>query len=538
MKAVIIASDYLKDTDGSYKVLEVNTNALVTPSNLYNYTNFSELDQIISSNNITTVEYIHSGGSSGEGVEDLSEKTHTDLISFSSYLINHISSSLNIPVIEHSANLGVVPDIEDSDSKLVIRQAYDQTAVFDTTYAKDNYEFLKLMHDTDINSIPKTYIPNVGSGSSFTFDSVGTTARDNGVYPNFLIKQRYPTDDYVQYPVFHRLETSGSDVASISSSVAQLKSSLQDGEILQEYIFNTGSLVHGNKLVTYRSVDLLYGSTLQSASLMDTYIQSNRIAYAGEGVDYISGSTEIQAWERPKFLQKLNTGITAKYGASSLLLSSSLETISGSVLTVSDTLSQISASLENLHSVGSGSYDLIHPSPSVVNTDILAIDQASVTIVYWNAVLTNGTKVALPLDTTLVIKDGELIKMTTPRELVYSTDDNLIPVYNKNTQTVESYAVSSSNFSVRAETGYAIDVNPNDTFLLSEIDGGNDEFIIVGNACACYGGASSGWYCASPCGANAGSYSGASSNVCCNNYPQVTNGTQYYIGPQVCGCSK
>ena len=537
MKAVIIASDYLKDVDGSYKVLEVNTNALVTPGNLHNYTNFSELDQLISSNNITTVEYIHSGGSSGEGVEDLSGKSTGDQGLFAPYLIQHISSSLNIPVIEHSANLGVVPDIEDGDNKLILRQAYDQTAVFDTTYAKDNYEFLKLMHDTDINSIPKTHIPNVGSGSSFTFDSIGSTARDNGVYPNFLIKQRYPTDDYVQYPSFHRVETSGSDAASIAASVAQLKSALQDGELLQEYIFNTGSLVHGNKLATYRSVDLLYGPTLQSASLMNTYVQSNRVAYAGDGVDYISGSTEIQAWERPKFLQKLNTGITSKYGDSSLLLSSSLQTISGSDLTLSNTLAQISASTEDLFRIGSGSYDLIHPTASTVTTDILAIDQASVTIVYWNATLTNGTKVALPLDTTIMVKNGEHIKMSTPRDFVYSTG-SLIPVYNKNNQVVESYAVSSSYFSVRAETGYAVDVNPNETLLLSEIDGGNDEYIIVGNACACYGGTETGWYCSSPCGWNSTSYSGTSPYMCCQTTPYVNNGTQYYIGPQVCGCSK
>lgn len=537
MKAVIVASDYLKDIDGSYKVLEVNTNALVTPSNLYNYTNFSELDQLISSSNITTVEYIHSGGSSGEGVEDLSEKTQENLTMFAPYLIDHISSSLNIPVIEHSSNLGVVPDIEDNDSKLIIRQAYDQTAVFDTTYAKDNYEFLKLMYDTDVTSIPKTFIPNVGSGSSFTIDSIGTTARDNGVYPNFLIKQRYPTDDYVQYPVFHRIETSGSDATSISASVAQLKSTIQDGELLQEYIFNTGSLVHGNKLATYRSVDLLYGSTLQSASLMDTYVQSNRVAYAGDGVDYISGSTEVQAWERPKFLQKLNTGITAKYGDSSLLLSSSLQTISGSLLTTNDTLSQISASLENITRIGSGSYDLIYPSASLVETDILSIDEASVTIVYWNAVLTNGTKVALPIDTSLIVKDGEHIKMSTPRNLVYDSG-SLIPVYNRNDQSVSSYAVSSSYFSVRAETGYSVDVNPNETFLLSEIDGGNDEFIIAGNSCTCYGGTSSGWYCATPCGAYAYQAAGFSSYMCCQNYPYVVNGTQFYIGPQVCGCSK
>lgn len=537
MKAVIIASDYLKDVDGSFKVLEVNTNALVTTDYTYNYANFSELDALISSNSITSVDYIMNGIGSGDSVEDLSEKTEDGTEYFTDSLINHISSSLNIPVTKHSGTLGLVPDIEDSDSKLIIRQAYDQTAVFDTTYAKDNYKFLKLMNDTNVNSIPKTYIPNIGSGSSFTFDSIGTTARDNGDYPNFLIKERFPTDNYVQYPVYHKIQTTGLDASSISASVAQLKSTLQDGEVLQEYIFNSSSLVHGNKLATYRSVDLLYGNTLQSASLLDTYVQSNRLAYEGDGVDYIPGSTEIQPWERPKFLQKLNTVITTKYGASSLLLSSSLEAISGSQLTEDHTLSQISASMGNLPRIGSGSYDLIAPTATVLSTDILKIQEATTTIVYWNAVLTNGTKVALPIDSSLIVKEGDYIKMSSPRKLTYNTDLE-IPVYNKNTETVTSYPVSSSNFSVRAEQGYSIDVEPNDTFLVSEIDGGNDEFLIMGNACNCYINYGSSLTCFVGCGSN-GLYvtvSSSGQSLCCLGTPV---GSSYQnIGTQVCGCSK
>ena len=537
MKAVIVASDYLKDIDGSYKVLEVNTNALITPSNMYNYTNFSELDTLITSNNITSVEYILTGGDNGEGVEDLSEKTQTDKVTFADYVIEHISSSLNIPVLTHQGSMGVVPDIEDSDSKLIIRQAYDQTAVLDTTHAKDNYKFLKLMHDTDSGSIPKTFIPNIGSGSAFTFDSIGDTARNNGSYPNFLIKERYPTTDYISYPVLHRIPVSGSDAQSVSFSVAELKSSLSDGQILQEYIFNTSSLVHGNKLGTYRSVDLVYGSNLQSASLVDTYIQSNRVAFSGDGVDYISGSTEIQPWERPKFIQKLNTGITAKYGDSSLLLSSSLTVISGSDITTSNTLSQISASIDSITRIGSGSYDLIHPSASLTDTDILSIEQASTTLVYWNATLTNGTKVALPIDTPILVKDEDYVRMSSPRALVYSTG-SMIPVYNSTTQAVESYLVSASYFTVRAETGYSIDVNPNDTLLISEKDGGNDEFIIAGNVCTCYYQTAGAWQCTSPCGSYASSYFSNSTYFCCNSYPYVYNGQFTYVGPQVCGCTK
>ena len=67
----------------------------------------------------------------------------------------------------------------------------------DETYAKDNFEFLKLMHGADSTSIPKTYF---NDGAGLSVDSLGDTLNDNGVLPNYIVKLRYPTIDYAQYP--------------------------------------------------------------------------------------------------------------------------------------------------------------------------------------------------------------------------------------------------------------------------------------------------------------------------------------------------
>jgi len=82
----------------------------------------------------------------------------------------------------------VTPNITDASNKLIIRQTYDSTALIDETYAKDNFEFLKLLYDESSSSIVNTYVNHPTLG----FDMIGTTIRDNGNYPNYIIKTKIP----------------------------------------------------------------------------------------------------------------------------------------------------------------------------------------------------------------------------------------------------------------------------------------------------------------------------------------------------------
>ena len=292
MRGVLVGTDYIQDTDGSFKILEINTNVGFVFSDCREYINEVAFDNFLIENEITKITYFLNKELPGQ-YGDLDENNNVNygtLHTFQNFLFDKCADkgiSLHVEVI--SPNAITVPYIEDSPNELILRQVYDSTALVDSTYAKDNFEFLKLMHDTESTSIPKTYFINETLG----FDTIGTNIRDNGVHPNFIIKERFPTTNYGIYPKVFKIDT--------IEELETLKTNLPENTLLQEYIVNTNNLVLG-KQVTYRTIDVLYGDTLNILNLFQPFEQTNPCPLP-ISVDY-NDNGEIQYWERPVYLQK------------------------------------------------------------------------------------------------------------------------------------------------------------------------------------------------------------------------------------------
>jgi hypothetical protein len=292
MRGVLVGTDYIQDTDGSFKILEINTNVGFVFSDCREYINEVAFDNFLIDNEITKITYLLNKELPGQ-YGDLDENNNVNygtLYTFQDFLFDKCADkgiSLHIEVISPRAI--TVPYIENSPNELILRQVYDTTALVDSTYAKDNFEFLKLMYDTESTSIPKTYFINGTLG----FDTIGSDIRDNGVHPNFIIKERYPTTNYGIYPKVFKIDT--------IEELETLKTNLPENTLLQEYIVNTDNLVLG-KQVTYRTIDVLYGDTLSILNLFQPFEQTNPCPLS-VSVDY-DDNNEIQYWERPVYLQK------------------------------------------------------------------------------------------------------------------------------------------------------------------------------------------------------------------------------------------
>lgn len=251
MRAVILGTDYVKDIDGSFKALETNTNIALSVNTL-THLDTGSFQQFISDGGFDKINLI----ASEANLEVFEWGTfENSQISFNGYLKQYCSGSgIDYSYIRIDESAITIPDIEDSETTLTIRISYDTTALIDSEYSGDNWGFLKLMYDGDSNSIPKTYI----NDDDFGFDSIGTTIRDNGVHPNYCVKKRVTPSDNNIYPIFHKINT--------IEELENLKNSLQVDEYIQEYIFNSNELLNG-KLKHYRSVDMVYGSELNSMNL-------------------------------------------------------------------------------------------------------------------------------------------------------------------------------------------------------------------------------------------------------------------------------
>jgi hypothetical protein len=286
MKAVLLGNDFIKDTDGTFKMLETNTNLALPLKPIASYINKDVLDQFLLDNDITDIDLIIPSVGIASSIDyDNSELSHS---TFHSYIIQNYGETYNVRTWTTKGDN--IPTVEDGPNKLIIRISYDTNALVDDTYCRDNFNFLKLMYDSNSNSIPSTYF---NDGGDLTIDGIGTSFRDNGNYPNLIIKKRYPTTDYLEYPKVLKVTT--------PQELIDIKNSLSSDELLQEYIVNTNDLLEG-KTKTYRHLSLVYGSDLSVLDLFEPYVHTNKVALS-ETIDYVGN--EIQVWERPKLLQKI-----------------------------------------------------------------------------------------------------------------------------------------------------------------------------------------------------------------------------------------
>ena len=283
MRTVLIGSDFMYDKDGNLKPIEINTavgwhrNKIETDSSSVDLTT---LNSFITEQGFTKVIYI---GGMEYFKNTLSASCQTSGIEFEGYIV--------------SSNAITIPFVEDNDTTLIIRSAYDTTALVDDTYCKDKVNFLNL-------------IKNTSAGAQFAYIDAEnnlvnniTTINDNGEHPNFILKARLPQYDREVYPKFYKVTTQEELNTLISNVVTA-------DYFLMEFYFNATQLFE-NHIKVFRGLNLLFPPNLESISLggytrvCDNSVETNSIFDATtfelteDRNKYISGDYQMRL---PKLL--------------------------------------------------------------------------------------------------------------------------------------------------------------------------------------------------------------------------------------------
>jgi hypothetical protein len=466
MRAVILGTDFVKDIDGSFKTLETNTNIQVE-FNIKLFLNMDVLVDFVQTNSINEMHIIITNSTFnenlnyvldtnsiaskiGKGFEPLEpNKTNGGSI-FVEYL-RRLFSDLNYTcnIQEHTidTNSVTIPYIEDGDNKLIIRFAYDTTALIDDEYAKDNWAYLKLMNDTDSNSIPKCYI----NDSTFGIDSITTTIRDNGIHPNYLIKKRYTPADNTVYPIVHKIDT--------IEELNNLKSSLQVDEYIQEFIYNSNDIID-NRLQYYRSIDMVYGSNLDSLNL--SVFQKTNLLELSDTTDYDDNKV-VQKWDRPKYLPKIFnstadtfTKIDADSNTKIILADDTIklagELVVGDIVK-SVKISDIQGLQESELSKFSASFSTIVEDSTFTTATVLDIVSYEYYGQIINIELDNGSKFSDVPHARIFIESENEIKL---KEYSNIETGNKVLVINRETNILEESIVTSINYTLESLTSYRI----------------------------------------------------------------------------------
>ena len=265
MRTVLIGSDFMYDKDGNLRPIEINTavgwDGPEKVEDDVDCLDLSSLDTFVKSNNFTTIHYI---GDLGALNLKLKDYCTDNSITYEWHVVTDTAIT--------------VPYIEDGDSILIIRSAYDTTALVDDHYCRDKVNFMNL-------------IKNSSFGSQFAYKDMAinsvvsniTTINDNNGHPNFILKSRYPGYDKAVYPKLFKVSTQLELDTVIANNVTE-------EYFLMEYLCNTGKTWDGH-LTVIRSLNILVPPNLESIQIGQyTKLNQNMLL---DNVTYNSTSFEV-----------------------------------------------------------------------------------------------------------------------------------------------------------------------------------------------------------------------------------------------------
>jgi len=253
MKGTLFSADFVRTPLGDLKLLELNTDTAFTDSALEDF-NFIAFNELLNSSGITEVHVIH--------------KSFQE--NFVNALSESVSSNNNITLFETTleADYTIYPtDVVDSDTKFIVRCAYNESAIFDSQYCASNVELYKLL---ETGSVVSHYFSSSEDGLLNTLDY---SLNADVTVPDFVVKTTNASviDSANTKEGFYKL---GHSSASIEDRINDFINEMtEDGVIISNY-YDTSENSTKNKSI--RSANILYGSNLDVINLytkkVDTFL--------------------------------------------------------------------------------------------------------------------------------------------------------------------------------------------------------------------------------------------------------------------------
>jgi hypothetical protein len=277
MRTVLIGSDFMYDKDGNLKPIEINTavgwDGATKVENDEDCLDLTSLDSFIKSKNFTSVHYIG------------------DIHYLHKTLQTYCNTNSLIYEFHATGNTSItVPSIEDNDETLIIRSAYDTTALVDDTYCRDKIEFMKLIQDQPFGS-QFAYLDD----ENLLVSNI-TTIPDNGEHPNFILKSRYPQYDKEVYPKFYKVST--------QSELDVVLGNVTSEYFLMENYCNITNNFEGH-IKVIRSLNILYPPSLESIQI-GQYTKMNQNVFF-TGVTYDSETYMVSEEYRDSYVTSINS---------------------------------------------------------------------------------------------------------------------------------------------------------------------------------------------------------------------------------------
>jgi len=184
MKGTLISVDFVKDSDGNYRFVEMNTDTAASNNFINTHLDWSELIAWFTStpeleSSVDTVGVVFKEEIHRNLVNSLSQSIHTNL---GDQITTWVEESEDIDTIYPTT-------IEDNYNKMIIRMAYDENAILDSTYCKNASNALELFVDNDDSGSCVNFY--YSSSEDGVYDSLDIS-ENSSPFPDFVYKHKTP----------------------------------------------------------------------------------------------------------------------------------------------------------------------------------------------------------------------------------------------------------------------------------------------------------------------------------------------------------
>lgn len=249
MKGTLFSADFVKDSNDNLRLLEVNTDTSAPYSTL-NFFDYSNFINVLDSNDITKVTFVHKP-------------------SFQSDLVNHISASLHasasfistIDIISEGANVIYPTVVEDATDKFILRMAYDESAIFDSEYTKGTLNLLKLYSDNSESDMVCEFFHS--SSLNGEYNTISSASLNPTNLPDVACKHYVENRTQVG---FYKIGSEVENETIEDKWNGFLQASNDDTLIFQKYHTSSETLDENNTS-SIRVFSIIYGSNLDLIEL-------------------------------------------------------------------------------------------------------------------------------------------------------------------------------------------------------------------------------------------------------------------------------
>jgi hypothetical protein len=251
MKGTLFSADFVKDSNGNLRLLELNTDTGFIIQELQNF-DFSHFNQILVDNNISEIDIIYK------------PDIHRHFVSqFSS----SISSGVTVNLHKEDTNTIYPTTIADASNKFILRLAYDESALFDSEYCKNRLNVFNLFTDNSINDYCVGYYHSSSLGVKNTLTKE--------INPNNIPDATIKDVDEGHNPIdFFKIGSQNENESVEDRWDNFISENVGDDKLIEQYHFHSSSVDENNHITSYRFFGIVYGSNLEVIPLHSYKISS------------------------------------------------------------------------------------------------------------------------------------------------------------------------------------------------------------------------------------------------------------------------